>query len=260
MATGGQGEINFRYSTPTRTADNIQTLKYVAKMVAYQHGMVAVFMPKPIGGDNGSGMHTHVSVWRGDTNLFYDPDDDYAELSQYARYFIGGLIEHGRALSAIVSPTVNSYKRLIPGYEAPVYLAWSRANRSAAIRIPVYQRGVKNSKRIEYRPPDPSANPYLALSAIILAGLDGVRKKIDPGDPVDENIYHMTPEKRRELGIKVLPRSLEEALDELESDNEFLKPVFPQSLLEAYVELKRKEIDLTRMYPSPVEIMLYHDV
>ncbi len=260
VATGGQGEINFRYSTPTRTADNIQTLKYVAKMVAYQHGMVAVFMPKPIGGDNGSGMHTHVSVWRGDTNLFYDPDDDYAELSQYARYFIGGLIEHGRALSAIVSPTVNSYKRLIPGYEAPVYLAWSRANRSAAIRIPVYQRGVKNSKRIEYRPPDPSANPYLALSAIILAGLDGVRKKIDPGDPVDENIYHMTPEKRRELGIKVLPRSLEEALDELESDNEFLKPVFPQSLLEAYVELKRKEIDLTRMYPSPVEIMLYHDV
>ena len=228
-------------------------------MVAYKHGMVVTFMPKPIAGDNGSGMHTHVSIWEGDKNLFYDPNDDYAELSQFARYFIGGLIEHGRALSAIVSPTTNSYRRLVPGYEAPVYLAWSRANRSAAIRVPVYHKGARASKRIEYRPPDPTANPYLAVAAIIMAGLDGVRRKIDPGDPVDENIYHMTPERRRQLGIKSLPGSLEEALDELESDNEFLKPVFTREAIEKYIELKREEVMKERLQPSPIEFLMYHD-
>ncbi len=260
VATAGQAEVNFKFDTPTRTGDNLQTLKYVAKMVAYMNDMVATFMPKPILGDNGSGMHTHVSIWRGDENLFYDPSDDYAELSQYARYFIGGIIEHGRALSALVSPTTNSYKRLVPGYEAPVYLAWSRANRSAAIRIPAYYKGSAKAKRIEYRSPDPSANPYLALSAIVMAGLDGVRKKLDPGDPVDENIYAMTPEKRRQLGIKSLPRTLDEALDELESDYEFLKPVFPESLITTYIELKREEAATERSTPSPVEFFLYHDV
>lgn len=217
-------------------------------------------MPKPVLNDNGSGMHTHVSIWRGDTNLFYDPEDEYAEVSQYARYFIGGLLEHGRALSAILSPTVNSYRRLVPGFEAPVYLAWSRANRSAAVRIPVYYKGDAKSKRIEYRPPDPSANPYLALAAIIMAGLDGVKKKIDPGDHVDENIYLMTPEKRRSLGIKSLPGSLEEALQELETDNEFLKPAFSEPVIEAYLDLKWGEVKEARLHPSPIEFLMYHDV
>lgn len=260
VATGGQAEVNFRYGTPTVTGDRLQTLKYVAKMVAYKHGKVATFMPKPVLGDNGSGMHTHVSIWRGGENLFYDPEDSYAELSQYARYFIGGLLEHGRALSAILSPTVNSYRRLVPGFEAPVYLAWSRANRSAAVRVPVYYKGDYKSKRIEYRPPDPAANPYLGLAAIIMAGLDGVRKKIDPGDHVDENIYLMTPEKRRSLGIKSLPGSLEEALQELESDNEFLKPVFTSEVIEGYLELKWGEVKEARLHPSPVEFLMYHDV
>jgi glutamine synthetase len=204
-------------------------------------------------------MHVHISIWRGDENLFYDPNDEYAYLSQFARYFIGGLIEHGRALSAIVSPTVNSYKRLIPGYEAPVYLVWSKANRSAAIRIPAYSNNSLN-KRIEYRPPDPSANPYLAFSAILLAGLDGIRKKRDPGDPVDENVYKMPPHKRKALGIKELPRSLEEALDELEVDNEWLSPVFPKELIETYIELKREEARKVNSYPTPVEILTYYDV
>ena len=189
VASSGQCEIDFKYGGLVKTADNVQTLKYVVRSIAAKHGMYASFMPKPIYGDNGSGMHVHVSLW--DThgrNLFYDENDTYAELSQLGRYFIGGLIEHARSLSAIVSPTTNSYKRLIPGYEAPVYLAWSRGNRSAAIRVPVYHRGVKEAKRIEYRPPDPSANPYLAFAAILAAGLDGIRKKIDPGDPIDKNI------------------------------------------------------------------------
>ncbi len=259
VATAGQAEVNFRYSTPTRTSDNLQTLKYVARMVAYRRGLMVTFMPKVLANDNGSGMHTHVSIWRDGTNLFYDPSDEYSEISQYARYFIGGLIEHGRALSAFVSPTVNSYRRLIPGYEAPVYLAWSRANRSAAIRIPSYFRGDQVSKRIEYRPPDPTANPYLALPAIILAGLDGVKKKIDPGDPVDENIYMMTEQKRRMLGIKTLPRSLDEALDELETDNEFLKPVFNKEIIQTYIDMKREESQRLKPYPHPAEVYLYHD-
>lgn len=260
VATGGQAEINFRYSTPVGTADNVQTLKYVAKNVSAKHGMVAVFMPKPLYGDNGSGMHVHVSIWRGDENLFYDESDDYAEMSQYARYFVGGLLEHARALSAIVSPTTNSYRRLIPGFEAPVYLAWSRANRSAAVRVPVYKRGARKEKRIEYRPPDPSANPYLAMAAIVMAGLDGVRKRTDPGDPVDANIYGLSDADRRKLGIKSLPRNLEEALDELESDHEFLKPVFPEAVVQAYIDMKRKEARAQMQYPSPIEVYYYHDV
>ncbi len=261
VATAGQAEVNFRYSSVVGTADNLQTVKYVIKNVAARHGLIATFMPKPIFGDNGSGMHTHVSLWdaRGEKNLFYDQDDEYAELSQIARYFIGGLLEHGRALSAIVSPTVNSYRRLIPGYEAPVYLVWSRANRSAAVRVPVYHRGDWKSKRIEYRPPDPSANPYLALAAIVLAGLDGVRKKIDPGDPVDENVYRMSPERKAQLGIKELPRNLDEALDELESDHEWLKPAFPKVMIETYIEMKREEARKLAQYVSPAEAYYYLD-
>ena len=260
VAAAGQGELNIRYAGVASMADRIQTVKFVLKNVAARYGKVATFMPKPIYGDNGSGMHVHVSLWEGEKNLFYDPDDEYAELSQFARYFIGGLIEHGRALSAIVSPTVNSYKRLVPGYEAPVYLVWSRANRSAAIRVPVYIKGDWKGKRIEYRPPDPSANPYLALAAIVLAGMDGVRKKIEPGDPIDENVYKMTPERRRQLGIKELPRSLDEALDELESDNEWLKPAFPGELIRAYIEVKREEARKVQSYVSPAEIYYYLNV
>jgi glutamine synthetase len=254
-----QHEINFNGSNTTGTSDNIQTVKYVVKSLTYRKGCIATFMPKPVYGDNGSGMHVHVSIWRGDENLFYDPNDEYVNLSQYARYFIGGLIEHGRALSAIVSPTVNSYKRLVPGYEAPVYLVWSKANRSAAVRIPAYSNSHK-SKRVEYRPPDPSANPYLALSAILLAGVDGVNRKLDPGDPVDENIYRMTPLRRRELGIKELPRSLDEALDELECDNEWLRPIFPKELIDSYIEVKREEVKKVTTYPTPIEVYHYIDI
>lgn len=257
VAGASQHEINFRGGEITSTGDAVQTVKYIIRGIASKKGFIATFMPKPLYGDNGSGMHVHVSIWRDGENLFYDPSDEYAGLSQYARYFIGGLIEHGRALSAIVSPTVNSYKRLVPGYEAPVYLVWSKANRSAAIRVPAYHKYNGNSKRIEYRPPDPTANPYLALSAIVLAGLDGVRKKIDPGDPIDENIYKMDPQRRKALGIKELPRSLDEALDELETDNEWLKPVYSNELIETYIELKREEVRKIQSYPSPIEIYSY---
>lgn len=256
VASSGQIEINMVYSTPVKTGDNILTLKYVSRRVASEYNLFPTFMPKPLYGDNGSGLHIHVSIWRENRNLFYDPDDKYAEISQYARYFIGGLIEHGRSLSAIVSPTVNSYKRLVPGYEAPVYLAWSKGNRSAAIRVPVYE-AKDNYKRIEYRPPDPSVNPYLAITAIFAAGLDGVNKKIDPGDPIDKDIYKLSPNKRRELCIKELPGSLEEALEELKSDNEYLRPFFPKSLIDKYIDLKVEEYRRLSIYPSPIEYQEY---
>ncbi|BAK54552.1 type I glutamate--ammonia ligase [Sulfurisphaera tokodaii] len=260
VATAGQGEIDFRFSTLADTADKVQTLKYVVKNVAAKHGMIATFMPKPMFGDNGTGMHTHFSLWTKDgKNLMYDPNDEYAELSQIGRYIVGGILEHGRALSAIVSPTTNSYRRLIPGYEAPVYLVWSKSNRSAAIRIPSYYRGMEKAKRLEYRPPDPSCNPYLAFAAILMAALDGIKKKIEPGDPVDENVYHMSEERKKQLKIKELPRSLDEALDELESDNEFLKPVFNSSILNTYIDLKRDEAKTMQQYPHPMELYYYLD-
>jgi len=262
VSTAGQGEIDFRYGELTETADRIVTFKYVVKNVAAKHGMVATFMPKPLYADNGSGMHIHISLWDSnlDRNIFYDQADEYAELSQVGRYFIGGLLEHARSLAALVAPTTNSYKRLVPGYEAPVYIAWSRANRSACVRVPVYFREDSNGKRIEFRPPDPSCNPYLALAAITLAGLDGVLRKRDPGDPIDENIYLMSPKRRKELGIKSLPGSLEEALAELESDSEYLRQVFPKSLVDTYIELKRAECRAINMYPTPIEFRLYFDV
>ena len=259
VAAHGQAEIDFRFGDLRETADRVVTLKYVARNIAAKHGLWAVFMPKPFAGDNGNGMHTHVSLWDKSTNknLFYDPSDEYAEISQTARYFIGGLIEHGRAVAALVAPTVNSYRRLVPGYEAPVYLVWSKANRSAAIRIPSYGIEGEKGKRIEFRPPDPSANPYLAFAAILAAGLDGVKKKIEPGDPVDKNVYAMSEEERKRLGIKELPGSLEEALDELESDNEFLKPIFTKEVIEGFIELKRREVQELRAYPSAMEVYTY---
>lgn len=261
-AATGQCEINIRYDTLTAMADKVITLKYVVKNVAYRMGMVATMMPKPIFMDNASGMHVHCSIWKDGENVFYDANDEYAELSQIGRYFVGGLLEHSRALAAIVAPTTNSYKRLVPGYEAPVFIAWSKANRSANIRIPVYHRGKENShsKRIEFRTPDPSCNPYLCFSAILMAGLDGVRKKIDCGDPIDEDIYTMSPERRALYNIKQLPGSLKEAVECLMSDNDFLRPVFSKSLIDKLIELELKQHIEVAIRPHPYEFYLYFDI
>jgi glutamine synthetase len=261
VATAGQSEINFRFSTLVDSADKVQTLKYVARNVASKNGMLATFMPKPMFGDNGSGMHTHFSVWsrKDNRNVMFDMKDEYAELSDEGRYIIGGMLEHARALSAIVSPTVNSYRRLIPGYEAPVYLAWSRSNRSAVVRVPGYYKGVEKAKRMEYRAPDPSCNPYLAFAAMLMAGMDGIRRKISPGDSVDENLYHMGADRRKEKAVRELPRSLDEALDALEGDNNFLRPVFGKELIDTYVNMKRDECRVMASYPNPIEIHHYLD-
>ncbi len=262
VATAGQCEIDMHFDTLVRMADKAQTYKYVARNIASQMGMVATFMPKPIFGDNASGMHVHVSLWNKGVNLFYDENDEYAELSQIGRYFVGGLLEHSRALTAITNPTTNSYRRLVPGYEAPVFIAWSRSNRSANVRIPVYYRGRKGmeSKRVEFRTPDPSANPYLCFAAVAAAGADGIKKKIDPGDPINEDIYKLTPDRRKQLGIKELPGSLKEAVEELLSDNEFLKPVIPRDLIEVLTELQLKAFIDVNTKPHPYEFYLYFDV
>lgn len=250
-----QFELNFSGGSPTYVSDTIQLIKLGIRKILERLGLQPLFIPKPFWGDNGSGLHIHISLWRDGANIFHDESDRYAGISQVCRYFIGGLLEHGPSLSAIVSPTVNSYKRLVPGYEAPVYLTWGRSNRSAAVRIPIAMS--RDRTRIEYRPPDPTSNPYLAVSAIILAGIDGIERKIDPGDPIDENVYKMTPERRRQLGIKSLPRSLEEALDNLESDYKYLLRAFPKELIEAYIQLKREEARRVSSTPSPIEYMEY---
>ncbi len=250
-----QFELNFSGGSLTTVSDTLQVIKLTMRKILGRLGLQPIFMPKPFWGDNGSGLHIHVSLWKDRVNVFYDERDSYAGISQLCRYFIGGLIEHGPSLSAIVSPTVNSYKRLVPGYEAPVYLTWGRSNRSAAIRVPAALSS--NNVRIEYRPPDPTSNPYLATSAVILAGLDGIAKKIDPEDPVDENVYKITPERKRQLGIRNLPRSLDEALDYLESDNQYLLKAFPKDLLETYIEIKREEARRVSSTPSPIDYLEY---
>src|ERR1700723_703099 len=207
VATGGQAEIDFRFDTLVKTADNMMLYKYVVKNVARKHGKTATFMPKPLFGDNGSGMHTHQSLWKKGKPLF--AGKEYAGLSEMALHYIGGILKHAKALCALCSPTTNSYKRLVPGYEAPVNLAYSARNRSASIRIPTYSESPK-AKRIEYRPPDPAANPYLAYTALLMAGLDGVLNKIDPGEPLDKNLYELPPEEHAK--IPQMPGSLEEAL------------------------------------------------
>lgn len=262
VATAGQGEINFRFSTMTDSADKIQIFKYVLKNVAAKYGKLATFMPKPMYGDNGTGMHTHFSIWSSDgkKNIMYDPEDEYAQLSQSGRYVIGGILKHAGALSALSSPTTNSYRRLIPGFEAPVYKAWSRSNRSAVIRVPTHFKGSEKAKRIEYRAPDASANPYLSFTALLMAGIDGIKNKIMPLDHVDENIYELSSDKRKEMNILELPRSLEQALDDLESDNAFLKPVFNEGLISTYIEMKREEISSIAKHPHPMEIYYYLDV
>jgi len=255
VASNGQIEINFMHDILTKTADNVQLYKDVVRNVAKRYNKIANFMPKPIfdendptKGDNGSGMHVSVSFWKKSTsttnnsNIFYDSDDSYSELSQIGRYFIGGLLDHASSLSSIVTPTVNSYYRIIPGFEAPVYVAWARGNRSAVVRIPINAKGNDSSKRIEFRAPDPSANSYLAFSAIVAAGLDGIKKKIDPGNPINENIYKMPDHRRSSFGINMLPSSLNEALMSLKSDSEYLNICFERPLIEVYISLKLQEI------------------
>jgi glutamine synthetase len=257
VATAGQAEIDYRYETLVRAADAMMVYRYVVKNLARRHGKTATFMPKPLFGDNGSGMHTHMSLWKKGKPLFAGAE--YAGLSPLALYYIGGILKHARALCAICSPTTNSYKRLVPGYEAPVNLAYSSRNRSAAIRIPTYSESPK-AKRIEYRPPDPSANPYLAFAAMLLAGLDGVLNKLDPGEPLDKNIYELPPEELKQ--VPNVPGSLGEALDCLEQDHEFLLKgdVFTLDFLDMWVAAKRKEHDALRLRPHPYEFLLYYDV
>jgi glutamine synthetase len=257
VATGGQAEIDFRFDTLVKTADNMMLYKYVIKNVARKHGKTATFMPKPLFGDNGSGMHTHQSLWKKGKPLF--AGNEYAGVSQMALYYIGGILKHAKALCAICSPTTNSYKRLVPGFEAPVNLAYSARNRSAAIRIPTFSESPK-AKRIEYRPPDPSANPYLCYTALLLAGLDGVLNKLDPGEPVDKNMYELPAEEHAK--IPQICGSLEEALDHLEADHQFLLKgdVFTKDFLEMWVSAKRKEADALRLRPHPYEFFLYYDV
>jgi glutamine synthetase len=258
VATAGQCEIDQRFNTLLKSADNMMLYKYVIRNVAYQAGHSVTFMPKPLFGDNGSGMHTHQSLWKDGKPLF--AGDMYAGLSQMALWYIGGLLKHARALAAIIAPTTNSYKRLVPGYEAPVNLAYSRRNRSAACRIPMYSASPK-AKRVEFRPPDPSANPYLAFASMMMAGLDGVLNKFDPGEPLDKDIYDLSPEEMK--SVPSMPASLEEALNALEEDHAFLLKgdVFSEELLDTYISYKRKnEADAVRLRPHPYEFALYYDI
>lgn len=258
VATGGQGEIDMRYATLTRMADNVMIYKYVVKNVARRRGMTATFMPKPLFGDNGSGMHVHQSIWQKDRPIF--AGDGYAGSSDVMRYYIGGLLKHAAALLAICAPTVNSYRRLVPGFEAPVNLGYSRRNRSAACRIPMYSPDPK-AKRVEFRCPDPSCNPYLAFAAMLMAGLDGIRSRLDPGEPIDKNLYDLPPMER--AGIPSTPGSLDEALDALQADGKFLlaHDVFTTDVIETYVDYKRShEIEEIRIRPHPYEFVLYYDV
>jgi glutamine synthetase len=258
VATGGQCEIDQRFDTMLKSADNMMLYKYCVRNVAYQYGKTVTFMPKPLFGDNGSGMHVHQSMWSDGKPLF--AGDMYAGLSQMALHYIAGLLKHSRSLSAIIAPTTNSYKRLVPGYEAPVNLAYSRRNRSAAVRIPMYSASPK-AKRVEYRPPDPSCNPYLAFAALTMAGLDGILNKLDPGEPLDKDIYDLSPEELK--NVPSMPASLDEAMDCLEADHDYLLKgdVFSEELIETFIDYKRKnEADAVRLRPHPYEFALYYDI
>ena len=261
VATAGQCEIDIKYDYMTNSADGAQSYKYVVRNIAQKFGKVATMMPKPISMDSGSGMHTNVSLWKNDQNTFFDQESDL-ELSQVGRYFCGGIMSHAKALTAITNPTTNSYHRLVPGYEAPVYIAWSSSNRSATIRIPAHFKGEKYAfmKRLEYRVPDPASNPYLVFSAVLAAGLDGIKKKMDPGDPVQEDIYKMSRSERRKRGIDTLPANLGRALDELESDRKFLSPIFTTPVLDKIIDLERRDQREISIRPHPHEFYLYFDV
>jgi glutamine synthetase len=257
VASGGQCEIDFRFSKLLRCADNVMLFKYIVKNTAYYYGKAATFMPKPMFGDNGSGMHCHQSLWKNEEPLF--AGDQYAGFSEMGLHYIGGILKHAPALAALTSPTTNSYKRLVPGFEAPNRLAYSSRNRSAACRIPMYSHSPK-AKRVEVRFPDPSCNPYLAFAAMMMAGLDGVQNRIDPGQPLDKDIYDMAPEELKE--VPELPGSLDEALTALERDHEFLLKgdVFSPKLIERWISYKwDKEVNQLRLRPHPLEFAMYFD-
>ena len=256
VANAGQCEIGTKFETLVKRADWNQRLKYVVQNVAHSYGKTATFMPKPIVGDNGSGMHVHMSIWKGGKNLF--AGNGYAGLSEFALHYIGGIIKHARALNAITNPGTNSYKRLVPGFEAPVKLAYSARNRSASIRVPYVQSD--KARRIEVRFPDPTANPYLAFAAMMMAGLDGVQNKIHPGDPADKNLYDLTPEE--DAKIPTVCSSLDQALDYLDKDREFLTRggVFSNEMIDAYIELKMQEVTRFRMTTHPIEFDMYYSL
>ncbi len=258
VATAGQAEIDMRFAPLLRMGDQLMWFKYVLKNVAYKHGKTVTFMPKPLFADNGSGMHTHFSIWKGDTPVF--AGDRYAGLSEIALYAIGGILKHCKAVCAFTNPTTNSYKRLTPGFEAPVNLCYSSRNRSAAIRIPMYSPSPK-AKRIEFRTPDPSCNGYMAFAAMLMAALDGIENRIDPGDPMDKDLYSLPPEELKD--IPTTPASLDEALNALEEDHEFLMKgdVFTEDLIRKWIEYKREnEADQVRLRPHPYEFYLYFDI
>jgi glutamine synthetase len=259
VGTAGQAEIDMGFGSLVQQADRVMLLKYIVKGVAHQRGKTVTFMPKPIFQDNGSGMHVHQSLWKEGKNTFFS-ENGYAQLSDNARYYAGGLLQHAPAILAFAAPTTNSYRRLVPGYEAPVNLVYSQRNRSACVRIPLYSRSEK-AKRLEFRPPDPSANPYLAFAAMLMAGIDGIKNKIDPGEAVDKNIYDLPAEEA--AGIPTVPSSLEEALRALEDDHDFLLrgDVFTEDVIQSWLEYKwQKEVDEVRLRPHPWEFMLYSDL
>jgi glutamine synthetase len=258
VATAGQAEIDMRFKPLLQMSDQLMWFKYVLKNVAYRHNHTVTFMPKPLFEDNGTGMHTHISIWKDNQPLF--AGDKYAGVSQEALYGIGGILKHCRALTAFTNPTTNSYKRLVPGFEAPVNLAYSSRNRSAAVRIPMYSASPK-AKRIEFRTPDPSCNGYLAFSAMLMAVIDGIQNKIDPGDPLDKDIYNLPPEELAE--IPSAPGSLEEAIGALKDDQEFLlkSDVFTQDAIDMWIEYKTEnEINDVKLRPHPHEFFLYYDI
>jgi glutamine synthetase len=257
VATAGQAEIDIRFDALLQMADKLMWFKYIIKNVARRHGKTVTFMPKPLYGDNGSGMHVHQSIWKGGKPLF--AGDGYAGMSDLAMHYIGGILKHGPALAAFCNPTTNSYKRLVPGFEAPVNLAYSARNRSASIRIPMYSPSPK-AKRIEFRSPDPAANGYMAFAAMLMAGLDGIENKIHPGQPLDKDIYGMTPEELKD--VPKMPGSLDEALENLRRDHAFLLKgdVFTEDVIETWIQYKYdKEVNPIRMRPNPLEYALYFD-
>jgi glutamine synthetase len=259
VATAGQAEIDMKYDSLVRMADKTMLFKYVVKNVCRRAGFSASFMPKPLFQDNGSGMHVHQSIWKKTSNLFYD-ERGYGGLSQSARYYIGGLLKHAPALLAFAAPSTNSYRRLVPGFEAPVNLVYSQRNRSAAVRIPMYSKS-PSAKRVEFRCPDPSCNPYLTFAALLMAGLDGIQNKIDPGDPIDKNLYDLPPEEKAQ--VKSTPSSLQEVLRSLAQDHDFLLrgDVFTRDVIETWIEYKTAhEVDPVRLRPHPYEFFLYYDI
>jgi glutamine synthetase len=259
VGTAGQAEINYKFDTLLAAADKLMLFKYIVKNVAFANGFSATFMPKPLAGDNGSGMHCHQSLWKDGKPLFYD-EKGYAGLSDMARWYIGGLLKHAPSLLAFTNPSVNSYHRLVPGFEAPVNLVYSQRNRSAAIRIPITGSNPK-AKRLEYRVPDPSSNPYLAFSAMLMAGIDGVKNRIEPPAPMDKDLYELPPDEAK--SVPQVSGSLTEALANLEKDHDYLTAggVFTEDLIETWIDYKRsKEIDPIRLRPTPYEFQLYYDI